>query len=109
MLVNKSKKRVNGKYKMMDLGPCKWLLGIKIKCDLKNYTTSLSQHVYIESILACFNFDNMKLLFLKNPGMAHWEAVKRIFWYLKGTKKMRLVYGDEEKDLQGWVDADEES
>ena len=44
--------------------------------------------------------------FLENPGVAHWEAVKQIFQYLKGTKKMRLVYGDEERDLQGWVDAD---
>ena len=162
-LVNEAKERVNGKYKMTDLGPCKWLLGIKIERDLENHTTSLSQHAYIESILARFNFDDVKPLsmpidpnvpltkaqspltlaeitkmrnvpyreavgslmyasmgtrpdvtfatstvaqFLENPGMAHWEAVKRIFRYLKGTKEMRLVYGDEERDLQGWVDAD---
>jgi hypothetical protein len=163
VLVNEAKEGVNGKYKMTDLGPCKWLLGIKIIRDLKNHTTSLSQHAYIESILARFNFDHVKPLstpidpnipltmaqspstlaeiakmrnipyreavgslmyasmgtrpditfatstvaqFLENPGMAHWEAVKRIFRYLKGTKEMRLVYGDEERDLQGWVDAD---
>jgi len=162
-LVNKAKERVNGKYKMTDLGPCKWLLGIKIERDLENHTTSLSQHAYIESILARFNFDDVKPLlmlidpnipltkaqsplilaeiakmrnvpyreavgslmyasmgmrpdvtfatstvaqFLENLGVAHWEAVKRIFRYLKGTKEMRLVYGDEERDLQGWVDAD---
>lgn len=44
--------------------------------------------------------------FLKNPGAAHWEAVKCIFQYLKGIKNMRLVYGDKNKDLQGFVDAD---
>ena len=44
--------------------------------------------------------------FLENPGVAHWEAVKRVFCYLNGTKDLKLVYGDEEKDLQGWVDAD---
>jgi hypothetical protein len=44
--------------------------------------------------------------FLKNPGAAHWEAVKRIFRYLKGTREIKMVYRDEEKDLQGWVDAD---
>jgi hypothetical protein len=36
-LVNEAKRKVNKKkYKMTDLGPCQWLLGIKIKCDLKN-------------------------------------------------------------------------
>ena len=44
--------------------------------------------------------------FLENPGAAHWEAVKHIFRYLKGTRDMKLTYGDEEKDLQGFVDAD---
>ncbi len=44
--------------------------------------------------------------FLKNPGPAHWEAVKRVFHYLKGTADWRLVIGEEEKELAGWVDAD---
>jgi len=62
VLVNEAKERVNGKYKMTDLGPCKWLLGIKIERDLENHTTSLSQHAYIESILVYFNFDDVKPL-----------------------------------------------
>ena len=44
--------------------------------------------------------------FLENPGSAHWDAVKRIFRYLKGTKGLSLVYGGRKEDLQGWVDAD---
>jgi hypothetical protein len=44
--------------------------------------------------------------FLENPGAMHWEAVKRIFRYLKGTRNLRLVYGNENQDLQGFVDAD---
>ncbi len=44
--------------------------------------------------------------FLKNPRPAHWEAVKRVFHYLKGTADWRLVIG-EEKELAGWVDVDE--
>ena len=47
--------------------------------------------------------------FLENPGRDHWEAVKRIFRYLKGTRELSLVFGGKKEDLQGWVDADEAS
>ena len=42
--------------------------------------------------------------FSENPGWVHWEAVKRIFKYLLGTKKLELTYG--ERGLVGYVDAD---
>ena len=44
--------------------------------------------------------------FSDNPGWTHWEAVKRIFWYLLGTKRLELIYGGEERGLVGYVDAD---
>ncbi|CAN0915054.1 Retrovirus-related Pol polyprotein from transposon TNT 1-94, partial [Linum grandiflorum] len=31
--------------------------------------------------------------FLSNPGKTHWEAVKWIFRYLRGTSKLSLCYG----------------
>ena len=42
----------------------------------------------------------------ENPGWRHWEAVKRIFGYLLGTKKLELTYRGEERGLVGYVDAD---
>jgi hypothetical protein len=44
--------------------------------------------------------------FSENPGWAHWEAVKRIYRYLIGTKKLELSYGGDKGGLVGYVDAD---
>ena len=44
--------------------------------------------------------------FLENPGIAHWEVVKRTFRYLSGTKAYQLTYGAESNDLIGYTDAD---
>ncbi|GJW44925.1 hypothetical protein Tco_0073724 [Tanacetum coccineum] len=47
--------------------------------------------------------------YLANPVKNHWEAVKWILKYLKGTADVGLVYGrDQEKhaDVDGFVDAD---
>ncbi|GBE84202.1 hypothetical protein SCP_0601800 [Sparassis crispa] len=43
---------------------------------------------------------------LDNPGRAHWEAVKRVFRYLSGTKDLKLTYGAQGLDLVGYTDAD---
>jgi hypothetical protein len=44
--------------------------------------------------------------FSKNPGLPHWDAVKRIFRYLKGTKELWLSYGGKGMELTGYADAD---
>ena len=41
-----------------------------------------------------------------NPGIPHWEAVKRIYCYLGGTINLRLMFGGEVKELTGYADAD---
>jgi len=44
--------------------------------------------------------------FLSNLGVAHWEAVKRIFRYLAGTKTFKLTYSGEQHGLEGYTDVD---
>ena len=42
--------------------------------------------------------------FMDNPGSPHWEAVKRIFCYLKGTRNHCLVYGEKDHSISGYTD-----
>jgi Reverse transcriptase (RNA-dependent DNA polymerase) len=44
--------------------------------------------------------------FMQNPGRPHWEAVKRVFRYLKGTKGTCLVIGGSQGGLEAYSDAD---
>ena len=41
-----------------------------------------------------------------NPGPVHWQAVKRIFRYLRGTSDLILCYQGGDSRLRGYSDAD---
>lgn len=163
LLLDTYKHRIGQKYRLTDLGPVSWLLGIKVLRDLEARTLALSQHSYIDAIITRFNFDDLKPIstpmdphlqlsksqcpesasdvarmkrvpyreaigalmyaamgtrpdivfavstlaqYSENPGWTHWEAVKRIFRYLLGTRNLSLVYGGDRNGLEGFVDAD---
>jgi len=44
--------------------------------------------------------------FSTKPGPAHWEVVKRIFCYLKGTMNLWLSYGTTKQNMMGFTDTD---
>ena len=44
--------------------------------------------------------------FSTNPGPAHWDAIKKIYRYLRGTRELWLTYSREKMDLKGYGDAD---
>jgi hypothetical protein len=44
--------------------------------------------------------------YLSNPGRDHWEAVKWILKYLRGSSKLCLCYGGSKPILEGFTDAD---
>ena len=44
--------------------------------------------------------------YLSNPGPQHVKLTRRILWYLKGTKALRLTYKGQLQMLNGFTDAD---
>jgi hypothetical protein len=44
--------------------------------------------------------------FMECPGEVHWEAIKRVLKYLKGTKNNKLIIGKTKNGLIGYSDAD---
>jgi hypothetical protein len=52
------KQRLNGHFKMKDLGELHWLLNMEIKQDCEKCTISFTQHLYIDLILKCFNLQD---------------------------------------------------
>jgi hypothetical protein len=44
--------------------------------------------------------------YMKNPGKEHWEEVKWILLYLRGTSTHELCFGGSDCVLQGYVDSD---
>ena len=55
-LIQNYKDKLKNEYSLTDLGAVNWILGIKITRDLEAQTISLSQALYIDSILTQFNF-----------------------------------------------------
>lgn len=49
---------------------------------------------------------NLLSRFCEKPLNAHWQAVKRVMRYLRGTSKYKLTYGEMNEELKGFCDAD---
>ena len=45
-------------------------------------------------------------MFMANPGRAHWEGIKSILRYLKGSKSKCRCYGKGPLELKGFCDSD---
>ncbi|GJS02308.1 hypothetical protein Tco_0318816 [Tanacetum coccineum] len=44
--------------------------------------------------------------YMAEPGREHWEAVKRILRYIKGTSDVALCFGESDLIVKGYVDSD---
>jgi hypothetical protein len=59
-LISEHKHKLNKHYPLTNFGPIHWLLSIKITCDCKAQTISLSQSSYIDTILSHFSLRDAK-------------------------------------------------
>ena len=59
-LISEFKACIAKHVEITNLGELHWLLGIEIQCDRTHHIIQLSQHVYIDSILHCYGFKDLK-------------------------------------------------
>ena len=43
--------------------------------------------------------------YMSNPGKRHWDAVRGILRYLRGTSELSLCYGEQDMSVRGYVDS----
>ncbi|KAL2226886.1 UNVERIFIED_CONTAM: Retrovirus-related Pol polyprotein from transposon TNT 1-94 [Sesamum indicum] len=125
--VKRLKDQLSRRFDMKDLGEARQILGMKItrdkgagKFDLPQtdserakmrvtpYASAIGSLMYA---MICTRPEIAHAVgvvsrFMSNPGVMHWEAVKWILRYLRGTKDRALVFGKGKLTLFGFVDAD---
>ncbi|GJW87087.1 retrovirus-related pol polyprotein from transposon TNT 1-94 [Tanacetum coccineum] len=129
--LKKLKSQLSLEFEMKDLGSAKQILGMSIIRDKTNGTLRLSQKKYIRKVLKKFNMKDAEARcsvmyammctrpdiahavrvvsrFMSNPGKEHWEAVRWLLRYLKGTLKATLCFSRKEVVLEGLSDSDYE-
>ncbi|KAI4347747.1 hypothetical protein L6164_008530 [Bauhinia variegata] len=121
------KKELSKSFTMKDLGAAKQILGIKIIRDRKNGKLSLSHEkigkeemkkVPYASVVGSLMYAmvctrpnvahavGVVSRYLSNPSKEHWQVVKWILRYLRGTSRFCLCFGASKHVLDGYTDAD---
>uniref|UniRef100_A0A3Q7GGR2 Reverse transcriptase Ty1/copia-type domain-containing protein n=1 Tax=Solanum lycopersicum TaxID=4081 RepID=A0A3Q7GGR2_SOLLC len=119
---------------MKDLGAARKILGMEIIRDRESRKLFLSQRSYIQKVLERFGISSSKPIDTpvlpisislpcslhsekKRRSICHewkfdvcyglYKVVKRIFWYLRGTSDVGLIYGgDTQLLVTGYSDSD---
>uniref|UniRef100_A0A2N9EZR3 CCHC-type domain-containing protein n=1 Tax=Fagus sylvatica TaxID=28930 RepID=A0A2N9EZR3_FAGSY len=128
------KSLLHKEFEMKDLGVAKKILGMEICRDREARKLWLSQKNYIRKVLEKFSMLDAKPVstplanhfrlsgsqsdlahavstvsrYMENPGREHWNAVKWIFKYLKGTAEHGILFSRQPgtNSVVGYVDAD---
>ncbi|KAE8706560.1 hypothetical protein F3Y22_tig00110392pilonHSYRG00195 [Hibiscus syriacus] len=122
--IEELKEELAREFEMKDLGSTNKILGMQIHRDRSNRKIWLSQKNYLKKILSRFSMQDSlgSLMFamictrpdiaqavgvvsryMANPGKEHWNIVKRILSYIKGTSNVALCYGGSNLLINGAV------
>ncbi|KAH9744862.1 hypothetical protein KPL70_003863 [Citrus sinensis] len=110
--IERLKNLLKVEFEMKDLGNAKRILGMDIIKDRSAGTLFLSQEKYIKKFLERSDIAyavSVVSRYLSCPGKVHWNAVKWIMRYLKGSSTCGLLYGKTKSDkieVMGFVDSD---
>nr|GEW66454.1 hypothetical protein [Tanacetum cinerariifolium] len=134
--INKLKAQLARKFEMKDLGPTNKILGMQIYRDRVSRKIWLSDKSYVKKILQsekermkmsrvpyasavgslmfamiCTRLDIAHAVEVVSRYMAkhcreHWEAMKRILRYIKGTSDVALCFEKSDLIVKGYVDSD---
>uniref|UniRef100_A0A3Q7ED97 Reverse transcriptase Ty1/copia-type domain-containing protein n=1 Tax=Solanum lycopersicum TaxID=4081 RepID=A0A3Q7ED97_SOLLC len=126
--IQKLKGLLSAEFEMKDLGAARKILGMEIIRDRERRKLFLSQRSYIQrswreeekeyisrvpyaSAVGSLMYAMVRTRpdlahavtvvsrFMGQPGKEHWQAVKRIFRYLRGTSDVGLIYGGDTQCL----------
>ena len=59
-LLGQAKAQLKSQFKVSDLGPIHWILGIEVKWNRATRTVTLSQKAYIDTIVTKFRLDDAR-------------------------------------------------
>ncbi|XP_019178899.1 PREDICTED: uncharacterized protein LOC109174061 [Ipomoea nil] len=104
--IKETKRTPCDKFDMKDLGEADVILGIKVTKTEKGYL--LSQSHYMEKLLKrpdlAFAVNKLSW-YAHNPGIPHWDTLRRVLQYLRGTIDWGLNYKGNPAVLEGFCDA----
>ncbi|CAM6085559.1 unnamed protein product [Calypogeia fissa] len=83
--------------------------GLMSKVPYDSAVGSLIMYLMVYTRLDISHAVRLVSRYMANPGKVHWEAVKWILWYLKGTSDVGLLFdaqGDSARSIIGYVDSD---
>nr|GEY94531.1 retrovirus-related Pol polyprotein from transposon TNT 1-94 [Tanacetum cinerariifolium] len=95
-------KKVLQRFNMQDCKPISTPFPTDVKLSSKMSPSSEKERIKMSRV----PYASAVSRYMAKPGRQHWEAMKRILRYVKGTSDVALCFGDSDIIVTGYVDYD---